>query len=85
MLSEVEIGWTFLARSHWGGLYNGEMRSLMLQHAFQFVECVLLIIGLDNRRSQRAAEKIGAIRSGTQPDDEGHDSYVYRIRRPTEG
>jgi len=46
---------------------------------------VLLIIGLDNRRSQRAAEKIGAIRSGTRPDDEGHDSYVYQIRRPTEG
>jgi len=30
VLSEVEIGWTFLARSHWGGLYNGEMKSLML-------------------------------------------------------
>src|SRR5947207_13586469 len=24
--SEVEIGWTFLARSHWGGRYNGEMK-----------------------------------------------------------
>src|SRR5688572_12245051 len=23
--SEVEIGWTFLARSRWGGAYNGEM------------------------------------------------------------
>ena len=23
--SEIEIGWTFLARSHWGGRYNGEM------------------------------------------------------------
>src|SRR5580704_13977259 len=22
---EIEIGWTFLARSHWGGVYNGEM------------------------------------------------------------
>src|SRR6478752_2109559 len=21
--SEVEIGWSFLARSHWGGVYNG--------------------------------------------------------------
>ncbi len=28
--SEVEIGWTFLARSHWGGVYNGEMKKLML-------------------------------------------------------
>src|SRR5438045_7740749 len=31
--SEVEIGWTFLARSHWGGVYNGEMKELMLRHA----------------------------------------------------
>ena len=30
--SEIEIGWTFLARSHWGGSYNGEMKRLMLRH-----------------------------------------------------
>jgi RimJ/RimL family protein N-acetyltransferase len=35
--SEIEIGWTFLARSHWGGIYNWEMKQLMLQHAFRFV------------------------------------------------
>ncbi len=29
---EVEIGWTFLARSHWGGVYNGEMKKLMIEH-----------------------------------------------------
>src|SRR4051794_3045311 len=34
--SEIEIGWTFLARSHWGGRYNGEMKRLMLGHAFRF-------------------------------------------------
>ncbi len=28
---EIEIGWTFLARSHWGGVYNREMKRLMLQ------------------------------------------------------
>ena len=38
--SEVEIGWTFLVRSHWGGIYNGEMKQLMLLHAFRFVNCV---------------------------------------------
>src|SRR5580765_2014498 len=35
--SEIEIGWTFLSRSHWGGKYNGEMKLLMLNHAFRFV------------------------------------------------
>src|SRR5690242_15435720 len=32
--SEVEIGWSFLARSRWGGVYNREMKELMLRHAF---------------------------------------------------
>jgi N-acetyltransferase len=40
-LSEVEIGWTFLAGSYWGGTYNGEVKRLMLRHAFQYVERVV--------------------------------------------
>src|SRR5215831_5142004 len=50
--SEVEIGWTFLARSHWGGVYNGEMKRLMLRHAFQFVSSVVFVVGSQNLRSQ---------------------------------
>lgn len=41
---EVEIGWTFLARSHWGGGYNAEMKQLVLAHAFRFVSRVVFII-----------------------------------------
>jgi len=55
----IEIGWTFLARSHWGGVYNRAMKKLMLDHAFQFVPHVLLYIHPDNHRSQQAARKIG--------------------------
>ncbi len=77
--SEVEIGWTFLARSHWGGIYNGEMKQLMLQHAFRFVDCVVFLIGPQNLRSRRAVEKIGGVRVGSRPDGGGRDSYVYRI------
>lgn len=57
--SEIEIGWTFLERAFWGGAYNGELKSLMLKHAFRFVEKVLLIVGEKNLRSQKAVEKIG--------------------------
>lgn len=60
--SEVEIGWTFLARSHWGGRYNGELKQLMLEHAFQFVESVIFYIGPENIRSQKAVQKVGGIR-----------------------
>ena len=62
--SEIEIGWTFLAREYWGGQYNREMKSLMLNHAFKFVENVVFLIGEKNIRSQKAIEKIGAIRVG---------------------
>lgn len=79
--SEVEIGWTFLARSHWGGRYNKAMKRLMLEHAFQFVDNVILLVGLDNIRSQRAVERIGAVRAGTRQDACGNDSYVYRMTK----
>ena len=81
--SEVEIGWTFLARSHWGGLYNGEMKRLMLRHAFQFVNRVLFLIGPQNLRSQRAIEKIGAVRVGSGLDAGGRNSFIYEITAAT--
>ena len=62
--SEIEIGWTFLTRKYWGGRYNREMKQLMLSHAFKFVENVVFFVGVKNFRSQKAMEKIGAIRSG---------------------
>jgi len=55
----VEIGWTFLARSHWGGGWNAEMKRLMLTHAFGFVRRVEFRIGEDNIRSRMAMERIG--------------------------
>ena len=77
--SEIEIGWSFLARSHWGGIYNREMKRLMLRHAFRFVNNVIFVVGPQNLRSQRAVEKIGGIRVGSRPDANGQTSVVYRI------
>lgn len=68
---EVEIGWTFLARSLWGGPHNGEMKRLMLDHAFASVDTVLFRVHSANLRSQRAVEKLGASRRGTEPDPYG--------------
>jgi RimJ/RimL family protein N-acetyltransferase len=78
-MSEVEIGWTFLARSHWGGRYNGQMKELMFRHAFRFVERVVFLIGPQNLRSQRAVEKIGAVRLGSRPDPQGQERYLFGI------
>lgn len=79
--SEIEIGWTFLVRSHWGGACNRELKQLMLRHAFQFVERVLFIVGPRNLRSQKALEKIGAVRAGSRTDPSGRGNLVYEINR----
>ncbi len=76
---EIEIGWTFLARSHWGGTYNREMKQLMLRHAFRFVNRVVFLIAPQNLRSQRAMEKIGGVRAGSRLDAGGDESFVYEI------
>ena len=56
----VEIGWTFLARSHWGGRWNHAMKRLMLAHALASVAEVRFLVGESNTRSRTALERIGA-------------------------
>jgi len=84
--SEIEIGWTFLARKYWGGRYNAEMKQLMLAHAFRFVENVVFFVGENNVRSQKATEKIGAVKSGTAKKAYGNRpaslNVRYIIRKP---
>jgi N-acetyltransferase len=78
---EIEIGWTFLTRSRWGGAYNGEMKRLMLEHAFQFVDRVIFVIGEHNIRSRRALEKIGGTLVATRPEPGGQSKVVYAITK----
>ncbi len=80
--NRVEIGWTFLARSHWGGAYNRELKQLMLDHAFRFVKHVEFVIGPQNLRSRRAVEKIGAVLIETRVDQAGQERVVYQLSRP---
>jgi RimJ/RimL family protein N-acetyltransferase len=77
--SEIEVGWTFLARSRWGGVYNGEMKELMLRHAFQFVDRVVFLVAPENLRSQKAVEKIGGVRMGWRRNTDGNESFCYQI------
>lgn len=57
--SEIEIGWTFFACSHWRGGYNRETKSLMLRHIFRHVGTVVFQVGAHNLRSRTAVERIG--------------------------
>jgi len=56
----VVIGYTFLARSHWGTGTNREMKRLMLDHAFRWAKIAWFHVSPGNVRSQRALERIGA-------------------------
>jgi RimJ/RimL family protein N-acetyltransferase len=84
--AEIEIGWTFLARSHWGGRYNAELKRLMLEHAFRFVASVVFLVDPTNLRSRKAVEKIGGVRiqgrTKTDPDGQILDLVTYEIRNP---
>jgi N-acetyltransferase len=84
--SEIEIGWTFLARKYWGGRYNRELKQLMLNHAFQFVESVIFYVGENNIRSQKATEKVGGVRNGMVKKTYGNRppslNVRYVIKRP---
>lgn len=74
----VEIGWTFLARDHWGGATNRELKSLMLKHAFAHVPVVRFKIGSQNMRSRRAIEKIGGQLVTSNPDTDS-GTVIYAI------
>ncbi len=55
----IEIGWSFLARSYWGGVYNRSVKSILIEHAFRSVDHVLFYIDHNNIRSQKAVKKLG--------------------------
>jgi N-acetyltransferase len=78
--SEIEIGWTFLARAYWGGRYNGEMKRLMLDHAFKYVQRVVFLIGHHNLRSQKAIGQIGGVATGERTDASGNLRLLYEVR-----
>ena len=85
----MEIGWTYLARVHWGTGLNHEMKRLMLAHALApepaGVPRVLFRIGEHNIRSRKAIEAVGGVL--TDMIDERHDNgqpllhVVYQIDR----
>jgi N-acetyltransferase len=83
-ISEIEIGWTFLVRSHWGGATNREVKRLMLDHAFTFVDTVTFWVGHENWRSQGAMTKIGGIRCDglfTRELSGDHPYFIFEITK----
>ncbi|MGH2491275.1 MAG: GNAT family N-acetyltransferase, partial [Candidatus Limnocylindria bacterium] len=85
----AEIGWTFLGRDARRTVANTEAKYLQLRHLFDDLGAHRVWLQTDklNERSQRAMERIGAIREGDHRDDRiSHNgrirtSVVYGITR----
>ncbi|MBD1364032.1 GNAT family N-acetyltransferase [Mucilaginibacter sp. ZT4R22] len=82
--SSVAIGYTFLARKYWGGVYNSAMKGLLMEHVFKVVNNVMFHIAATNIRSQKAIGKLGATKvSEVDFDHYGTKllHYEYRITK----
>lgn len=81
----IEIGWTFIGRTYWGGTYNQSMKKLMMDYAFQYVPHILFFINKHNLRSRRAVEKIGGVHitelEGKAIDPRSESGVVYKVSK----
>lgn len=83
----VEIGGTWYGPEHQRTSVNTECKYLLLRHAFERWGClrVQLKTDLNNVRSQRAIERIGAVKEGVlrnhmiRPDGLVRDTVMYSI------
>ena len=80
---QVSIGYTFIARSRWGSNYNRALKTLMLDHAFRFVDRVIFQVGIHNWRSRKAMEKLGGVYIGEESvsysGEPAHPNVVFKI------
>lgn len=74
--NSIFIGYTFYGRKFWGSKLNPQVKKLMLDYIFQFVDKVNFHVGKDNIRSQKAIEKLGA-----KKVDEVNVAYAYEPER----
>lgn len=60
------IGWTWLAPECQGTGVNAESKYLLLEHAFETMHAIRVDLRIDERnvKSQRAVERLGAVREG---------------------
>jgi RimJ/RimL family protein N-acetyltransferase len=78
--SELEIGYTFITRPYWKTSANSEIKKLMIDHAFTFVDSVLFYVWENNFRSQKAVEKLGATKQRLI-EGPSHHSFEYRLKK----
>jgi RimJ/RimL family protein N-acetyltransferase len=83
---EIKIGYTFFGRSSWGKGYNRAAKDLMIRHAFSFVDTIIFHVGVNNLRSRKAMEKLGAELIGIEEiayyGEPSRQNCVYIVKKP---
>mgnify|MGYP000125409620 CR=1 FL=1 len=83
--SEIKIGYTFFSRDCWGKPFNKEVKRLMIEYALSEVDNIIFHVGANNIRSQRAMEKIGALKIGEETvayfGEAARSNFVYAISK----
>jgi RimJ/RimL family protein N-acetyltransferase len=82
--AQPELGWALL-RAHWGRGYATEAVAAIRQwaHELRSIEQIVSLISPDNVRSQRVAERLGAVPAETVvPVDSGRKAVVWRHPLP---
>jgi RimJ/RimL family protein N-acetyltransferase len=80
---QISVGYTFIARNRWARRFNLALKTLMLDHAFKFVDRVTFKVGINNWRSRKAMEKLGGIYIGEElvsySGEPSHPNVVFKI------
>lgn len=83
--NSIFIGYTFYGKDFWGKNYNSQVKKLMLDYIFQFVDTVQFHVGSENFRSQKAMEKLGAENMGEKDiayfGEESKCNILYEIKK----
>lgn len=83
----LEIGWTWYSPEVWRTRMNTECKYLLLRHCFEVLSTIRVEFKTDSRnlRSQRAIERLGAVKEGVRrnhrilPDGYIRDSVYYSV------
>ena len=83
--SSIFIGYTFYGTKFWGKKINPQIKKLMLEYIFQFVDTVYFHIGKDNIRSRIAMERLGAENLGEHEvayfGESSRTNILYQIQK----
>lgn len=83
--SSIFIGYTFYGTKFWGKKINPQIKKLMLEYIYQFVDTVYFHVGKDNIRSRIAMERLGAEHLGEHEvayfGEPSRTNIVYQIQK----